>query len=96
MQETVQLLRFEQAGFFAGGFSKVKRQGKWGYVDRTGHEAVPLSYDEIRLLSVQYAAVRQVELWGIRALAGREIVPPVFDAVDAFSEGLAPVLQNGK
>ena len=34
-------------GFFNKGFASVRLNGKWGFIDKTGKEVIPLIYEEV-------------------------------------------------
>jgi hypothetical protein len=65
--------------------------GKWGFVDRTGVEVIPLKYDEVRPFVEDMAAVRLKNKWGFIDKTGTEVTPFKYDEVKDFSKGMAAV-----
>ena len=82
------------------GLLAVKKDGKWGFVDMTGAEAVPPVYRDVHpVFEGGYTAVEtEDKLWGFIDNTGRVTAEPVFkNVLTPFSEGLAGVLtQDGK
>ncbi|ABP65847.1 KWG Leptospira repeat protein [Caldicellulosiruptor saccharolyticus DSM 8903] len=52
---------------FHEGFAAVEKGGKWGFVDKTGKEVVPLIYESVREFSEGFAWVKKDGKWGIIA-----------------------------
>jgi hypothetical protein len=48
---------------FSGGYAVVKKDFKWGFIDRHGNEVVPLQYDYVRSFHNGYAKVQLNEKW---------------------------------
>lgn len=38
--------RYEDVGYFCEGYAAVKKDGKWGLVNREGMEVIPCAYDD--------------------------------------------------
>lgn len=87
---------YDSVGDFSEGFAAVKRNGKWGYIDTAGRQAVPCIYDSVRNFSEGLAAVEQDGKWSFIDKTGAVVLRPEYDAVDSFSEGLAAVRRNWK
>ena len=81
---------------FEEGLTKVKLNNKWGYIDKTGKEVIPLKYDFACDFFGGLAKVRLNGKWGFIDKTDREICPCKYDAADIFSEGLAVVELHGK
>ena len=74
------------------GRARFERDGKHGFIDKTGAEVVPAAYDDARSFSGGRAAVRQGQRWFyIDAADGRLMGSATFISAGDFSEGLAPV-----
>lgn len=107
-------LPYDSAWGFSEGFSKVGEDTnndglseKWGLIDESGNEAVPLRYNYIGDVSGGMAKVgndtdknggtgtiwggQGVDKWGFVDTNGNEVVPLIYDAAENFSEGLALV-----
>ena len=69
---------------------------KYGFIDKTGKEIVPLVYDEARSYSEGLAAVRKGKKWGFIDLNGNDVTRFEFDDARSYSEGLATVKKGKK
>ncbi|MCE5198650.1 MAG: WG repeat-containing protein [Armatimonadota bacterium] len=78
-----------------GPLLPVVRDGKWGYIDRTGKIVVDFQYYKATGFSEGLAGVAvgkwRREKWGFIDTTGKVVIEPQFSSADAFSEGLAPV-----
>jgi len=72
------------------------KDGKWGFVDRTGKTVAEPAYDRIARFSDGLAPVRSEGRWGYVDDRGRPAVKPAFEEVLVFSEGLGAVRTGGK
>ena len=81
---------------FSEGFAQVAKDGKYGFVDKTGKEVVPLIYDSVENFSEGLAQVEKDSKYGFVDQTGKEVVPLIYDSVDSFSDGLARVEKDGK
>lgn len=88
---------FNELGNFENGLAKVKRELKFGYIDTTGEEVVPLRFDELGPFSdgLSYATVESSS--GYINKLGEIIIPFQENFVGGnFSEGLAFFKKNNK
>jgi hypothetical protein len=87
-------------GDFEEGFLRVRKDGKYGVIDKSGKEIVPCRYADIRPFSEGMAGVTYEENGkrGFINKKGDEVIPFLYDALynDAFSEGLVQVCKDGK
>ncbi len=75
----------------------VSRDGKYGFMDMSGNEIIPLIYDEAYSFNEGLAAVCKGGKWGFIDKAGTEVILPIYDQVDSsFRNGLAAAFLNGK
>jgi hypothetical protein len=77
---------------------KVKKDGKYGYVDYKGKEVLPCSYeyaDETFDASTGTANVYQNGKFGVIDYNGNEIIPCIYDKRIRFAEGIALVEKDG-
>lgn len=88
--------QYEDSRSFSGGLAAVKKNGQWGFIDRTGKEAVPFQYDYVESFTEEFAAVERDRKWGFIDRTGREVVPPRYESVTDFSEGMASVRLDGR
>ena len=49
---------YDEVEDFHNGFAAVKRNGKWGFVNKQGKEAVPCKYDYVGSFSDGFAKVK--------------------------------------
>lgn len=74
----------------------VRKNDKWGFIDKKGQAVVPFKYDFARDFGTEgYAAVGiqadPFPKWTLVDFKGKEITPPKFDGVGDFSDGLASI-----
>lgn len=55
---------------YSGGFTAVKRDGYWGYLDKNSNVAVPFVFDEARPARGEKAWVKFQGKWGVISLSG--------------------------
>jgi len=75
-------------------FIKVKKDGKWGIVDLTGKEIVPVIYDYISSVENGQFVFRKDKKFGIMDVQNKEIVPNTYADINNFNEGLSVVAQE--
>lgn len=73
-----------------------RKDGKWGFVDRLGKEAVPFRYQQVQAFSDGLAAFQRDGLWGYLDKRGKEVIAPQFDEADGFHDGVAIVGKGEK
>ncbi len=78
------------------GLSKVKKNGKIGYVNKEGVEVIKLLYDEGLTFNEGYTAVRLDTKWMYYDSTGKAITDAIYEDAYNFKEGLAPVAQDNK
>jgi tetratricopeptide (TPR) repeat protein len=88
--------RYDCVGSFHDGLAHVEIYGKYGFIDKTGKEIIPLIYDDAYSFSEGLAVVKLNSKWGFIDTTGKEVVPLKYDWAGSFSEGLASVNLNGK
>lgn len=81
---------------FKNELSRVKLDGKWGYVDISGREVVEPKYDNAYSFSDGLAAVETNGKWGYVDTTGKEVIEPKYDVAYSFSDELAAVNLDGK
>ena len=74
----------------------VKKDGRWGFIDRNGRETVALQYQDARTYSEGRAAVRRGGKWGYLDANGREVLKPAYDQASPYKNGRATVEKNGR
>jgi len=72
-------------------FFPVERDGKWGFIDRTGKIVIPLQFDGANEFHEGLALVTANGKRLFIDTTGHVVITPQFDIVNNFSEGLAAV-----
>lgn len=80
---------YDEVGDFYEGLAKVKKNGKWGFINRSRCEIVSPKYDFVSDFSDKLARVRLGNKFGFINKEGREITGLRFDGLYDFQEGLA-------
>jgi hypothetical protein len=78
-------------GYFCEGLAACLQNGKYGYVDTTGHFVIPPQFDYAYPFRNEMALVFNDEKFGFIDRTGKTIIPPQFSLAMPFSEGLAAV-----
>jgi len=76
------------------GLSKVKKDGKIGYVNKEGVLVIKPQYDEGLTYHDGYTAVRLDSKWLFLDSTGKTITAAIYDDAIGFSNGLAAVAKN--
>ena len=82
-------------GSFSEGLAAVGIEGKWGFIDKSGNEVVPLKYDWAGSFSEGLAMVKLDGRWSFIDKLGNEILQLSNGEGENFSEGLAMVGSRG-
>ncbi len=77
------------------GLSKVKKNGKTGYVNKAGEEVIKPQYDEGLTFNEGYTAVRMDTKWMYFDSTGRQVTEAIYEDAYGFKDGLATVAKNG-
>jgi hypothetical protein len=85
---------------FSEGLCPVGCDDKWGFINMSGEEVIPLIYEDVSytfdIFNEGLAGVQQNGKWGVINKSGEEVIPFIYEHVLCFYEGLAGVKQNGK
>ena len=91
--------KYDQLSLFSEGYAAVCKNGKWGYIDKTGQEVIPCKYDWANTFHEGLASVRfsYDSGYGFIDTTGREVIRHRREiAVPGdFSEGLVVVKNEG-
>ena len=79
-----------------GRLFPVVKDGKWGYIDKTGKMVIAPQFDATDGFSEGLANVRVGQKWGYIDKTGQMVIPPQYDDGNLFSEGLAPIMVGNK
>ncbi|MDC7996540.1 WG repeat-containing protein [Gilvibacter sediminis] len=83
-------------GDFYQGRAFFKKDNQYGFLDTTGAEVIPASYEATYDFHEGLAAYLQEDLFGFMDLNGTEVIPNIYEDVADFSEGLCAVQKDGK
>lgn len=93
--------QWEAVSYFKNGLARVKRDGKWGFIDTEGNLVVPCQWDEIEVPDYcrywsyfQFRAKRDGK-YGYLDRNGREILTCEWDAVGRYDTEWMTVKQDG-
>ena len=70
--------------------------GKYGYIDKTGREIIPLKYDDAHGFESGLAAVSLNGKYGYIDKTGEVIIPLEYENAESFIHEYAAVKKNGK
>lgn len=92
---------FEEAYDFSAGLAKVKRNGKYGFINLQGIPVIPLEYDLIEGETIpkhpkQLLKVRRFGKFGLINQNGDEVIPTVYDNLWYNAKTGVVQLQKGK
>jgi hypothetical protein len=85
-----------EASAFHEGFAQIEKDGKVGYIDKTGKEAIPCKYDCAYNFTEGLAVIMKDDKYGYIDTKGNEVIPCEYDNADSYSEGLALVNKGEK
>ena len=90
---------WDEVGNFYGGYAGVKRNGKWGGIDKTGRLVTPLGkYEQLQFVpELGLWLMKREGKWGFMDKAGGVVIKPQWqDGGIDWKEGLAAVVRDGK
>ncbi len=87
---------YDWAFDFSEGLALVKKNGKWGYIDKTGKVAIPFTYNGASNFREDLALVGKNGKWGYIDKTGKVAIPFIYDDAGFFSKGMATVCKNKK
>jgi hypothetical protein len=74
----------------------VKRNGKWGLIDKTGREVIDPVWDDLENFSEGLVAAKREGKWRYIDKTGRIVLEALWDKAWGFAEGVSVVEQAGK
>lgn len=81
---------------FREGRCRMKKGGKFGFIDKEGNVVVDFVYKDAGNFSDGVAPVKRGRKWGFIDINGNEVIPFVFDDAWDFTEGLALVRKGSR
>lgn len=89
--------KYEKAESRVRSYGYVLLNGKYGFIDSTGHEAIPPMYDQVMWFKDGIARVELNGKWGWVDKQNKTVIPFVYDELPTdFWGGLARVSKNEK
>ena len=81
---------------YSEGRAAVKKDGRWGYIDRNEREIVAPQYQDAWPYREGRAAIKKDGQWGYLDANGKEAVKPVYDRAWPYENGRAIVEKGGR
>ena len=72
-----------------GGLYRIRENGRYGYMDRTGKTVIPPQFDDAKDFSEGLAVVKVGRKFGFIDKAGKVVITPQFNQADSFRNGRA-------
>lgn len=89
-------VEYDVENSYYNGLALVKKDGKWGYIDKNRHVKIPLIYDSANNFTDKIAKVKKDNLWGYINTKGEEIIPVDYYFCGEISNGIIAVGKGGK
>lgn len=88
--------RYTRSCFFAEDYCVVGRGGKYGAIDRSGREVVPLAYEDMnRRFTEGFVGAKKDGKWGFVDSEGKTVVPFAYQGCGSYQNGVTAVRVNG-
>ena len=84
-QPVQQTKKYDWKDEYYEGLAMVKLDKKYGFIDKTGKEVIPIKYDNAWGFSEGLANVRLNNKWGFIDKTGKEVIPIKYNYADRFS-----------
>lgn len=88
--------QFDNAYDFFDGLAAVRKNSKWGYIDKSGNLIIPPQFNGAGSFESGLAAVKVKDKWGYINQQGVMVVAATFDEAETFAEGLGRVKVGSK
>jgi len=87
---------FEKAERYQHGIAAVRKNGKWGIINRNGLNLISNKYDQITTFEEGVAKVQLSQFVGLADLKGKLIIPPAYEYITYAGDGLFRVENGGQ
>ena len=94
--EFTELTDYNDPPHFSEGLAAMWKNGKWGYIDKTGKVVIPYIYDGAYGFNEGLTRVQKDGKWGYIDKTGKAVIAFTYDDAYGFNDGLARVKKNGK
>ncbi|MDR1593091.1 MAG: WG repeat-containing protein [Prevotellaceae bacterium] len=83
--------QFDIAGSFYEGFASIKKDGRWGFIDKSGAIVIQPEFDGVKNFSDGMAAIKQKGKWGYINSDGEIVIEPKYHDAYNFKDNIARV-----
>ena len=90
------VVSYDYINHFYEGLAYVEKDGKYGFIDKTGKEIIPCIYDYVSYFNEGLSKVKKDGKYGFIDKTGKNVTPCIYDYFSEFHEGLAKVKKDGK
>ncbi|MEO1254944.1 MAG: WG repeat-containing protein, partial [Bacteroidota bacterium] len=88
---------FDKLTYFAdNGLALAKKDGKYGFIDRSGTTMIPFNFENANGFKYDLAAVKLNNKWGFIDKSENLIIQPYYSLVSDFKDDRAIVVRDGK
>jgi hypothetical protein len=87
---------YEFMDVFHEDLARVKRKGKWGFVDDNRYEVIPCRFDYVEDFHEKRAVFRNGRVWGAIDPTGAVVVPPIYNWICSYCAGTTTVQYGRK
>lgn len=95
-KEILNSLKYDDCDGFHDGLAIVSLDGKYGYINTSGNEVIPLLFDRAESFFGGLANVMKGDKYGIIDTKGNTIAPFIYDQIGFFKEDLAMAKRDNK
>ncbi len=84
----IEATKYTEWDGFSEGMILVGKKDKWGFINISGEEIIPLTFKSAHIFSQGLAGVRENKKWGYIDKTGKMVIEPAFDFCWHFKEDL--------
>ncbi|MFK7951377.1 MAG: WG repeat-containing protein [Ekhidna sp.] len=88
--------RIEETGILSEGYLSIKKNDRWGFVDKTGKLRISNRYDGVHTFNEGLVSVQLRNKWGFIDKEEKLIIQPYYDQYSSFNKGLAIVVSDNQ
>ena len=88
--------KFDRMQDFLEGLAAVKRDGKWGFIDKNAQLIIGLEFDDVGCFYGNFAKAKKEDKWGFIDRTGQWVIKPQFDELGDILGNSAPARRGGK
>ncbi len=88
---------YDDVDFFSEGICMIRKDGKYGLLNKKGKEVIIPKYDDIGGSQEGFAWFKLGDKRGfVEVATGKEIIPAIYDDAHSFTDGKAKVKKDGR